>query len=163
MKKLRYILPSLLILLAVFAIAYGATTLQSWSSTSGTVLAIDSNGSVNISGGLTTLTPSSGTAGNLTGGTLTYCEPFAGSDYKKIIVAATSLTSSAATTLTWSTSFATTPTLEASSMLAPTSTGAFTYGLTTSGTGATFTASATGGTLTASNSAASGFIILQGN
>ena len=165
---LKYCLPAMIVLIGLFALGIAANPLQTWRVNSTSVANVDSNGSFNVAGGLTTLTTSSGTLGNLTGGTLTYSEPFAGPNYKEVIVGATGISTSAATVITWPTAFTQTPTIVASSMTSSSGTagGALTYGLTgTGGTGGTFTVNTTGGTLVTSTSGSSGYsgtIVVQG-
>lgn len=111
------------------------------------------------SGTIANYTSSSGTLYNISAGTLSMIQPAAATYNKKVIVGATSLTSTGTTTLVFPTAFTQTPAVLAMSM----GTNGRTYSLTTSGTGAVLTPSSTGATLSASNSAASGFFILEGN
>ena len=168
-NPLRILIPAVLVLLGILAYSFAATNLQTWQTTTGSkVAAIDSNGSMNLNTAVTTLTTSSGTLGNLTGGTLTYSEPFSGTGFKQVIIGATGISTTAATTITWPTAFTQTPTVVGTTMVSSgTATGsAVNAGLTlTSGTGGTLTASTTGGTLviTSSGSAgASGVIVVSG-
>ena len=169
-NKMRIIVPAVIVLIGILGYSIAATNLQTWQTQAGSkVAAIDSNGSLNLNTATTTtLTASSGTAGNLTGGTLTISQPFNGTGYKQVIIGATGISTSAATTFTWPTAFTQTPSVIGTTMVSSgTATGSTVNpGLTlTSGTGGTLTASTTGGTLvitTSGSAGASGVIVVQG-
>ncbi len=151
----RYVVPTMAILLVVFGIAIAANQ-QSWYSTTlpaSASCAIDTNANlnftgtaaVNFNGFFSTSTP--GTPLAVTAGTVTVAEPLSGTAWKKVIYGLTAFTGSASTTYSYPIAFTQAP-LVVNTMSAG-SIGTFTNGLT-------------GGTIGVSASAATGYISLEG-